>query len=438
MTPEQHSYPSRLTPDGHFLSATNPQVNVDQREIETRALKLLATPIVQHGKQAVAQRWRIIVGRDMTPEAETRFAELIDEYTFNYILKAVNGDANYPKICYGIYGPPHRWMGLDVPGARASGGDGPDHTYSFIPIDYGARYELTGRRLSPAPADTPYTLTGSLAFTMTLGSLLGRDLLTTPDGSFTITLDPKPANGRPNHIQTTPNARYLFIRECRSDWRQIPAAHRITRLDPPTRPPLSDELVAERAVQFMVEDVASIYWFMRSFYVLEVNSITQAFGTGAISGLVQQQISFARINLADDEALVITIGHGDAAFRDIVLHDFWFRTLDYWNRTSSMNNAQGVPDEGGASTTYVVSLKDPGVHNWLDPADFHETLLVHRWQGLPRDAAPGTGPAARSQLVKLHELATVLPPGTAHTTPAERAVQLTKRHAEFMLRFAED
>ncbi len=428
---------SSLVPDDHFLCATNPVATVDQRDLEAKAIRIFDLPAVRQGQRQMAQRWRTIVGRDITAEAERRFDELIEEFAFNYVLKAVNSDANYPKVLAGVYGAPHDWMGLRVPGSRGSGGDGPDNTYSFIPLDYGARFELSGRRFDPAPADTPYTLTGSIGFTMTLGHLEGRDLAVASDGSFVITIDPDPADGRPNHIQTKPNTRYLFIRECRSDWRQIPAAHRVRRLDPPTRPPLTDDQIAERAVQFMCEDVSSMYWFMRPFYSMAPNVMGAPFGTGAIGGLVSQQISFAKLQLGDDDAFVATIGPGDAPFRDFVLHDFWFRTIDYWKHTSSMNNSQGIPNADG-TTTYVVSVQDPGVHNWLDPAGFHELLVVHRWQGLPRDPAPGTGPTTSSRLVKLADLDAALPPGMKRVTPEERRAQLAERLATFKLRFADN
>jgi hypothetical protein len=423
-----------LTPDDYFLSARNPLANADQRDLEARAIRIFALPKVKAGQQQMAQRWRTIAGRDITAEAERRFGELVEEFAFNYVMKAVNGDANFPKVMSCVYGPPHEWMGQKVPGARGSGGDGPDHAYSFIPLDYGARFEVTGQRFEPAPADTPYTLTGSVGFTMTLNSLDGSKLQVGPDGRFTITLDPNPANGRPNHIQTKPDTRYLFIRECRSDWGQVPAAHRVTRLDPPARPPLTDEQMADRAVSFMNEDVPTMYWFVRTFAALEVNTITPPFGTGAISGLVSQQISFARLILGDDDAFVATIGSGGARFRDFVLHDPWFRTFDYWNRTASMNNAQGVANDDG-STTYVISVQDPGVHNWLDPAGFHELLVVHRWQGL---AADGPGPSTEGKLVKFCALDHALPAGMKRVTAAERRTQLEERLASFKLRFADD
>lgn len=60
-----------------------------------------------------------------------------------------------------------------------------------------------------------------------------------------------------------------------------------------------------------------------------------------------------------------------------------------------MNNAQGVSNADG-STTYVMFIQDPGVHNWIDMVGFHEHLVVHRWQGLPLTPGPEGVPGPRA------------------------------------------
>lgn len=424
-----------LEVDDYFLSAINPTATRDQQDLEALCIQVFAMPKVQTAKRAAAERWRTLIGRDITPEALARLDELSEEFAFNYVMKAANSDANYPRIVHHLYGPPHEWFGKKVPGSRASGGDGPDQSYTLIPVDGYARFELQGQKLDPGIGDVPFMLLGNISLTMTLGGLLWRDIDFDADGRFVITLDSEPANGRPNHIQTTLEARYLFIRDCRSDWRQIPNAYRFKRLDPPTRPPLTIEQIAERASRYMWDDVPAMFWFLRTFAVLDTNAITTPFNTGAVGGLVSQMIAFARVRLADDEAYVVTIGSGNAPFRNIVLHDSWFRTIEYWKHTSSMNNAQGIPNADG-STTYVISIQDPGVHNWLDMVGLHEVLVVHRWQGLPVDPGSDGLPWTEGRVVKLDELNKTLPQAMRRVTPAERAQQLTERLETFKLRYA--
>ena len=165
---------NRALAGDHYLSQTNPVATIDQRDIEALAIRLLPSTVIQKAKQQVAMKWKTIAGRDVTPEAMTRFDELVDEWVFNYILKAANSDANYPKVLGHMYAPPHEWFGMKVPGSRASGGDGPDAHYALIPIDAYAHFEVHGQRFDPGTADIPFTIIGNTGMSMTLAAWAAR------------------------------------------------------------------------------------------------------------------------------------------------------------------------------------------------------------------------------------------------------------------------
>lgn len=425
-----------LVPDAHYLAARNPAVTADQRDLEALALRLFDSPVVQRARAEVARRWKILAGDRVPHEAWSRFDELVEEFAFNDMLKAVNSDANYPKVLGMLWAPPREWLGRRVPGSRGSGGDGPDNHYALIPLDGAARFEISGQRFDPAPADVPFTFIGNSAITMTLAMLEWRDIVFDADGRFVITAGPEPAEGRANHVQLPADTRYLFVRCCRADWQEVPVALRVRRLDPPTRAPLSETEIVALAARNMIENVVAMFWFMRVFDSLPANAITPPFCTGEISGLVTQMISFLRLDLAEDEAYVVTIGSGDAAFRDIVLHDYWFRTIDYWQYQTSLNNAQGEMNADG-TTTYVIAKHDPGVHNWLDTRGFQHLLVVHRWQAMPRQAGH-PAPQTSGQVVKFRALDSVLPPGTPRLNGDQRAAQLEKRRQHYALRLIDD
>ena len=165
---------------------------------------------------------------------------MITEYVFLNVLKAVNSDANYPKVLAASFAPPHEWFGLKIPGSRCAGPN-PDNTYRHIPIDPQARYELAGKLFEPAPQDFIFSLMSNLIFTRKLPILERPEVKINSDGSFVVTISPQVANaaehGRANHMQTTPSARWLFIRDSRTDWNQKAVALSIRRLDAPTAPP---------------------------------------------------------------------------------------------------------------------------------------------------------------------------------------------------------
>ncbi|MEQ9271366.1 hypothetical protein [Marinobacter salarius] len=115
---------------------------------------------------------------------------------------------------------------------------------------------------------------------------------------------------------------------------------------------------------------------------LPVNRVPDMIDISSHGGLKEQALAMLRTRLGDDEVFVITVYPGGAGYFGIVVYDYWFRSVNHWDHTSSLNNSQSVPNADG-TTTYVLSLDDPGIHNWLDPAGLREQLLLHRWQALP-------------------------------------------------------
>jgi len=421
--------------DGYFLTPSNPIATVDQRDTERVALSVLEFAQVKQAKERAVFRWKAGVRGDPPAEAWAMFESSIDEYVFNYVLKAAASDANFPKVVQ-IYTPPHEWFGVKSPGSRVAG-DNPDNSYRIIPIAGDAKYEIKGRHFKQGPADVTFTLVSDYATSKTLASLIGRDLQVGADGTFVITVDPEAAQGRENHIQSTPAALFLFIRDSRSDWRQLPNALQVVRLDPPKAPPLTEQQMAERAAATIVDDVPLVYWWSRLGQGQETNHMTAPFRPGAAAGGLATQVNTNGIViLKDDEAAVLTINPAGAAFRDVVLQDYWYRTIEYWHRTSSMNNSQAIANADG-TVTYVISINDPGVHNWLDTGGLHQVLVQHRWQGLPPETADGQKPAIDIKIVKASDLDRSLPADMKRISSAERQNQLSERFRAYSTRWVD-
>lgn len=423
-----------LRQDRFQLSATNPIATADQRDAETLAVELMQAPEVLAARRTVEFQWRSVAGRQVSEQAWALFDPMIEEYVFANVLKAVSSDANHPKAIGNFYGPPHEWFGMQVPGTRL-GGDGPDSQYIAIAIDPSAHTEVHGQWLDPRPADFNANLFAAVSFRTTLDILSGVNLKSDEQGRFVITIDPEPAGGRTNHIQSRPQAKWLFIRQTRSDWRQRPGTLRVVRREPPAAPPIGREEIIRRACEYMVDDVPNTYWWLAMSLALAPNTTSGPFRTSAVGGLVSQSAGFGRVVLADDEALIVKVGHGGAGFRDIVLLNYWYITPDYGRHTSSFTNTQGV-DNGDGTTTYVVSVQDPGIRNWLDPVGLRETHLVLRWQLIPADSAEGA-PSVQTQHVEFAELAGHLGPSVQRVTVEERERQRAERFAQFQLRFVD-
>ena len=420
--------------DGFFLSETNPCANVDQRDIEDVAMRLIRRPEVERARAHASLLWRSVAEYAAGPQM-SRFEEMMDDYTFNYALKAANGDPTRPRVLRS-YVPAANWFGRDVPGSRW-GGDNPDNAYRLIPIAAEGRYEVHGRRMPGGIANVTYALVANSATSVTLSLLEDCDLKFEPDGSFVITVDDRPTGGLVNHIQNKPGALFLFIRDAMGDWQtETPNALRVKRLDTGPGPAASEADMAELAAKYVVADVYLLYWFTRLNYNMPINVMREPRGSGAVGGLRSQMGSQGTIRLADDEAMIITSTSGDAAYRGIVLHDIWYRAIEYWKRQSSLNTGQMVPDADGRYT-FVVAHTDPGIANWLDTGGLGETFALHRWQGLPREGSGHAPPTIRSEVIKLKDLESRLPPGVRRIGAAERRQSLERRLAAYQRRFAD-
>ena len=86
----------------------------------------------------------------------------------------------------------------------------------MIPISGDERYEIHGRVGEHRMTENYFTLWDANMGTVAV--LNGRTMEVDSDGSFTITVDSDPAGGRPNHVQSTPEAHEFYIRDVLLNW----------------------------------------------------------------------------------------------------------------------------------------------------------------------------------------------------------------------------
>jgi hypothetical protein len=422
--------------ESFFLSDVNLTATVDQRDLEAQALEMMSHPLVVQAREVAMGRFRILGGKygsNAPAEALEGIEAKMDEWAFHYLLLALNGDANYPKVLGHGYGPPHKWLGMDVLGCRGLGtAENPDNHYCFIPVDVSSRLEIHGKVQDPQIEDVNFWLTANLSQSSNVNGLNWKDVNVDDDGRFVITIDRFPADGRRNHLQSTVDTMRLFIRDSRKDWDQRPNAYRVRRLDPPTAPPMTIDELATVAKRNIIDDVATNFWFRQMVGFLEPNAIHGPDVTELIGGMRTQKVLRGRVDLEDDEGFVLTMGSGGSKYWVMTLYDWWLMSGDYWSHTSSLNNGQCVANADGTHTL-VYSIRDPGVHNWIDTEGLHHTLFLQRWQMLPpaADGEAGGEPTASCEVVKLDDLRRVLPPETKWVTPQEREQQLADRLAAF-------
>lgn len=407
------------------LSAVNTEATREQRDLEALAIRLFQTAPVQKAKHETAVFW---LDRDVpvSPEALSTFAGGVDDYAFHCVLEAANSDTNYPKVLR-VECEPHYWFGRHVPGSRR-GGNNADNAYRIVPVDGDGHFEIIGKQSAAPPADVTFTLIGNSSMSKTIKTVEMRDIDVGPDGLFIITVGPEPADGRGNHIQSTPEARYVFIRDSLTDWETQQVNLMVARrLDPTGEPPLDFDELLRRSVQCIRDDEAYYRDVLDLPFKSPVNTFTQPFNPVQYGGLISQRGSLGHFQLADDEAIVITVTPAGAEYLSLMAHDPWWRTIPFWRNTSSLSKSQAVADSDG-SYTFVISPSDPGVHNWIDTTGLHEGIHYLRWQGLPPDTPFDGGPEiVNQQVVALNQLSSVVPEGTRIVSTSERQEQLARR-----------
>jgi len=412
---------------------TNSLATEAQRRIEDRAMALLLRPDIQRVRGIVTMLWQNVAGWPSRDQAD-RFDNMIGEYMFHHAFRAANGDANHPEVAR-FMAPPHRWFGRDVPGSRW-GGDSPDFIYRTIPIAHGGRYEIKGRPTCAEPPTVNYSLMAdNTASPVTQTLLDSLDMEFDSDGSFTITVDGTPAEGRRNHIQTKPGADFIMVRDALGDWiAQSANALAVTRLDP-AGGPMDEDAMARHCARIALDNVYYTYYCTQSGAGQPPNQIRPPMSSAAFGGMATQAGTKGNLDLGEGDALIVRSNAAGAQFRNLTLTDAFHMSIEYWQRTSSFNAQQMAADEDG-NFTFVIAHRDPGVHNWLDTGGLRRTIFGQRWQAFKRGEA-NEDPWMTVRQVKFDALDKELPGGVRRIDAVGRHDQITAREIGFQRRFAE-
>ena len=176
----------------------------------------------------------------------------------------------------------------------------------------------------------------------------------------------------------------------------------------------------------LVSRVKTWLQFPEWFYLkLPVNTMTEPRLTPG--GLATQYSSVGHYDLADDQAMVITVPKSDAPYQGFQLGSMWYISLDYINHQTSLTAAQAQVDPDGM-IRFVVSERDPGVANWLEHLGHRRGYLQFRWQRLSRELTPADGP--RVEVVPFDEIAGAAAVLRAEPiTPEDCAARIAARQA---------
>ncbi|MCU7728028.1 hypothetical protein ODJ79_30290 [Actinoplanes sp. KI2] len=288
--------------------------------------------------------------------------------------------------------------------------DNPDTLYFHAWLRDDAEYVVTGRRGSTTDLSFQI-LDGSYSPVNVPGSLAAFDdraIEIDHDGSFEIRFGPG-LSGR-NAFPLAPGSAMLVVREVFSDWHERPGMLRIHRADRAgaAPPPLTMETVAKRyavAGKMLVGRIRTFLAFAERFYLnLPVNTLTPPRLTPG--GLATQYSSAGHYELADDQAMVVTVPAGDAPYQGLQLGSMWYVSLDYVNHQTSLTVPQARVDPDGM-IRYVISERDPALANWIERTGHDRGYVQLRWQRVSRVLTDADGP--RTEVIAVDDLPKQLP-----------------------------
>ena len=318
-----------------------------------------------------------------------------------------------------------------------SGMDNPDQRYLIATLDGDAAYRVWGTRGTSRRLDI--TLYGEDDLSPSISTLDTEALEVKADGGFEVWIG---GEERPsNWLASRSGVVRLLVRQIHSDWpNEGPGDIHIDRIDAgrPRVPEFGPAILAARLDAAREKFAVSVrrwpeYSRTRLQKLLPANRLSPPRDTGETGGLAGRLLVAGHFDLEEDEALIITTWPSGAAYQGIQLGHHWFASLDYANRQSSLTTDQAAQSSDGAYR-FVISARDPGYANWLDPGGFTQGTLMLRYDGLTDPDLPSEQhPVAR--LVQFTELADALPADDRRVTPEERAAAIARRRQHVQRRF---
>ncbi len=309
----------------------------------------------------------------------------------------------------------------------------PDNRYHIANIETPGTYTLRGRRGTSADLQIQLGGGGIADSNLDPVSLLSLDdLVVEDDGTFEITIsDTDPGKNWLCNTNGDLKARNILIRESFMDWNtEVGSTWYLERTDTRGLPsPLPDrDLVDyqyELASRYLVESTRT--------WVELVAGIRSRIPEGRLtppteSKLPGQYTSIGIFPVKEDRAFIITLTEAPARYQAAQVGDLWFNGLDFCHRQTSLTLSQARQSSDGLYRL-VLSARDPGIANWLDPAGASTAFMYVRWQGLQEGHTFALSNSPRAREVHFDEIRENLPDDEPAFSAEQRVERLSARQA---------
>lgn len=310
----------------------------------------------------------------------------------------------------------------------------PDTIYRYTYIAPGGIYRIRGHKGSMRIASIgemlPYRMVDGVLTASPIKSYHDINALNSDaTGHFDVVLSPeRPAGYQGDWWPLDPETNRLLLRLVSSDWaNESEPTVAIERVDAQVGYPRMPAGEFEKRLDTLAASTA----FLATIFVDKVERLRRegyvnrlkVFDVSAMGGLSGQSYYEGPFELEDDEALIVSAkAPSRCLYRSMMVTNETYDTIDWYNNQSSLNDAQSKVDPDGV-LRLVVSVRDPGVPNWLDTAGHRRGLIQGRWMDCDSNPLPSIAK------VKVADVRKHLPSDTPLVTPEQRERIVRDRRA---------
>jgi hypothetical protein len=306
----------------------------------------------------------------------------------------------------------------------------PDYMYRMAIIEDGGVYRVSGHRGTTLFVQLGVG-SGLIGWDDVPGPPLASielddDLTVAQDGTFSVIISPeRPTGYTGDWIELKAGAHTISLREASYNWlEERDGIQTIERLDGPatyrrwSAAEITEKM--ERLAGFPERYAKLFSQFVKNLSAHPVNTVVMN-DWAAIGGLAQQVYYEGLFELDNDEALILETEIPETSkYWSVLLADQIFNTIEWEKCQSSLNGYQAQLDSDGKFRA-VISLQDPGVPNWLDPAGRTKGVIQGRWY------KASSAPKPQVKRVKFSDLRAHLPGDTPVISTDERKERLLAR-----------
>ena len=306
----------------------------------------------------------------------------------------------------------------------------PDDIYLYCPIREDLQYRLSGNRgtVKMLLINTQGGLPGMGVTDHTgvsYADIDDGDLTIDANGDFELLLSAeRPAGHTGDWLQIKPGATCLMTRYRCYDWvNEVDPQMSIECLNPSgPKQRLTPEQIRERIdlMARMPVEATRLFYAMQN--QIKANVGVNVFEPTKLGGALSRQIYIPAVfDFEDDEALILETDLPKVRrYWNWQINDPYFNAVEYVYRLSSTNGHFAHVASDGRFYA-VLSLKDPGVPNWLDTAGYKQGTIYGRWYDCDSHPMP------KLTRVKLADIRKHLPADTPVVTPEQRDEELRQR-----------